>query len=60
LFVTHIQDPYDGSEQRSKWHGWGDVSLLKQDGYEGESAVALLVMTVLHSRVSGSYCPAAL
>lgn len=28
-------DPQDGSAQRSQWHGWGDVTLLKQDGYEG-------------------------
>lgn len=43
VLLIHIaqKDPYDGSEQRSKWHGWGDVSLLKQDGYEGEQQHAM-------------------
>jgi hypothetical protein len=31
----HPTDSQDGSAQRSQWHGWGDVTLLKQDGYEG-------------------------
>eukprot|EP00775_Hariotina_reticulata_P013435 gene13435-13563_t len=26
-----LQDAADGSLQRSQWHGWGNVSLLKQD-----------------------------
>jgi hypothetical protein len=26
----------DGSYQRAQWHGWGDVSLLKEEGYQGE------------------------
>jgi hypothetical protein len=25
----------DGSYQRAQWHGWNDVSLLKEEGYQG-------------------------
>lgn len=43
ILSHHTTDPQDGSEQRSKWHGWGDVSLLKQDGYEGGQQHAMRV-----------------
>lgn len=33
-------DAQDGSAQRSQWHGWGDVSLLKHEGHEGEECRA--------------------
>lgn len=36
LLPACVPDAMDGSLQRSQWHGWGDVSLLKQEGYEGE------------------------
>lgn len=33
--TPHAINADDGSLQRSQWHGWGDTSLLKQEGYEG-------------------------
>jgi hypothetical protein len=37
LLTFHIPaDPQDGSAQRSQWHGWGNTSLLKEEGFDGE------------------------
>lgn len=33
---THTLSAADGSYQRAQWHGWGDVSLLKEEGYQGQ------------------------
>lgn len=34
LFATHSQDPQIQSDRYSR-HGWGDTSLLKEEGYAG-------------------------
>jgi hypothetical protein len=34
--TSSYSDPSDGSLQRSQWHGWGDVSLLKEEGFQGK------------------------
>ncbi|KAF6255159.1 hypothetical protein COO60DRAFT_1702977 [Scenedesmus sp. NREL 46B-D3] len=33
---TRALSTADGSFQRAQWHGWGDVSLLKEEGYQGQ------------------------